>query len=155
MKDFFGINAPWISWGAVVLVIIWPIIEIVRVYWLKIQIKKALIGAIESINGLSVKFPISGSGGRDARVIGELDKMFRDTPNLFFPWRSFKTKLIPREIIAENEELHDQDQVWSSCSAVSVFSEQLLFGKGFNKHRFTAIPGILTGIGLLFTFLAL
>ena len=137
------------------MVIIWPSIEIVRLYGLKKQNKSALLGAIGEINDLIEKFSIRGSGGRDAQVIGYLDKIFDSNHTLSFPWRSFKTKLIRREINGENEERHDQDQVWSSSSAVSVYSEQLSFGRGFNKQRFVALPGILTGIGLLFTFLAI
>ena len=137
------------------MVIIWPSIEIVRLYGLKKQNKSALLGAIGEINDLIEKFSIRGSGGRDAQVIGYLDKIFNDNHTLSFPWRSFKAKLIRREIKDENEDRHDQDQVWSSCSAVSVYSEQLSFGRGFNKQRFVALPGILTGIGLLFTFLAI
>ena len=150
-----GIKAPWISWGAALVVIIWPTIEIVRLYSLKLQNKTALLGAIGAINDLIEKFSIRGSGGRDAQVIGYLDKIFDSNHTLSFPWRSFKTKLIRREIKDENEERHDQDQVWSTCSAANVYGEQLSFGRGFNKQRFVALPGILTGIGLLFTFLAI
>ncbi len=148
-----GITAPWISWVAAALLIIWPSYELYTLYRLKIQNEKALSGAIETINGLIEKFSMQGSQGRNAQVTGYLDKMFDASSFLFFPWRSFKTKLIRRESITENN--HDQAEIWSSCSAATVYSEQHSFGRGFNKQRFVAIPGILTGIGLLFTFLAI
>ena len=82
--------------------------------------------------------------------------MFSDNPFITFPWRSFKAKLIRRGVPgAESEGSYDKEQIWSSCSAASVYSEHLSFGNGFNKQRFVAIPGILTGIGLLVTFMAI
>lgn len=92
-----GITAPWISWVAAALLIIWPSYELYTLYRLKIQNEKALSGAIETINGLIEKFSMQGSQGRNAQVTGYLDKMFDASSFLFFPWRSFKTKLIRRD----------------------------------------------------------
>ncbi|MCX6179872.1 MAG: hypothetical protein NT163_11020 [Chlorobiales bacterium] len=151
-----GIKAPWISWVAAVLLIIWPFFELFNLFRLKTRNQKALLKAIELINDFTEKYSIKGSQGRDALVIGYLDKMFSENPFITFPWRSFKSKLIRRGVPgAESEESYDKEQVWSSCSAASVFSEHLSFGNGFNKQRFVAIPGILTGIGLLVTFMAI
>jgi ABC-type transporter Mla subunit MlaD len=151
-----GIKAPWISWVAALGLILWPLYELrIRLHHLQTQNKKATLAAIETINGLIDQFSIRGSQGRDAQVIAYLDKIFDDSQVISFPWNSFKTKLIRREFAGESEEFNDREQVWSSCSAADVYSESISYAKGFNKQRFVAIPGILTGIGLLFTFLAI
>ncbi|MEI6847319.1 MAG: hypothetical protein WCK32_04660 [Chlorobiaceae bacterium] len=158
IKDFLqfsfviaGIKAPWISWVAAVLLILWPGYELYHLYRLKERNRNALVKAIETINELAEKFSIKGSDGRDALVIGRLDKMFEESPALTFPWRLFKAKLIRRVLDCGD----DRTQVWASCSAGSLYGEHLSFGPGFNKSRFVALPGILTGIGLLVTFMAI
>ncbi len=151
-----GITAPQISWIAAALLILWPTYSLYTLIRLKNQNQKLLSKAIEIINDLTEKFSTKGSQGRDALIIGYLDKMFTENPLLNFPWHSFKAKLIRRSVAdGESEESYDKEQVWSSCSAASVYSENLSFGNTFNKQGFVAIPGILTGIGLLVTFIAI
>lgn len=151
-----GIKAPWISWLAAALLILWPAYELYNLYRLKENNRKALLKAIETINDLAEKYSIIGSVGRDAQVIGRLDKMFNESPILNFPWPAFKATLIRRVMDGDGfEDLHDKTHVWASCSAASLYSEQLTFGRDFNKQRFVAIPGIVTGLGLLVTFMAI
>lgn len=47
------------------------------------------------------------------------------------------------------------DHYWSSESAETVFSEAAVLDRQLNRNFYTAIPGMVTGLGLLFTFIAI
>jgi hypothetical protein len=47
------------------------------------------------------------------------------------------------------------DRFWASASAEAVFNEVSVLEPRLNRNFFTAMPGIVTGFGLLCTFVAI
>ena len=66
-------------------------------------------------------------------------------------WNEFRSKLIYRQ----QEGNDDAEQVWQSDSSGETFTEDALLGSDFDKRQFHSVPGIVTGFGLLMTFVAI
>src|SRR5262249_12445241 len=78
----------------------------------------------------------------------ETGQCFETTPLAPF-WDIFATQLVKR---------YDDtgtDRFWSSQSAETVFNETSVLESRLNRNLYTAMPGIVTGFGLLCTFMAI
>lgn len=148
---FFGLTAPWFSWVAAIVLVIWPfweLFELIRIYKRQEKICKKLIFEIEKVNQ---EYPVHGSHGLSLSALDRLQSLFEKNLFLTRGWNNFRKKLIFRPSL-QNKEV---DEVWAPDSAVNFFSEQTFLGDKFNIKRFQAIPGIVTGFGLLMTFAAI
>jgi methyl-accepting chemotaxis protein len=147
----FGISAPWFSWVAAVGLIVWPAYEILKLITLSRKQQKICAKLLVDINELQKQYPFHGSQGLAAVAIDKLHKLFLDIPSFAVSWNTFRSKLIYRQKSSDS----DEEQVWSTGLAVTIFSDDVFLGNDFNKRHFHAIPGIVTGIGLLMTFVAI
>ncbi len=149
--EIIGISAPWFSWVAAVVLVLWPIWEMKNLSKLSRRQKAICTNLVEKIKDLKIKYPLQGSHGLNSIAIDLLDQLFTSVPFFKGQWNVFRSKLIYRPIPGED----DAEQVWAIESATSIFPEDNFLGNDFNKRRFLAIPGIVTGIGLLMTFVAI
>ena len=149
--DLFGISAPWFSWVAAFGLILWPAYEIITLSALSRRRKSSCTKLAEDIKDLRNKYPLQGSCGLNSIAIDLLDQLFTSVPFFQGEWALFRSKLIYRPMSNEDDAM----QVWATQSASGIFLEDSLLGDDFNKKHFFAIPGIVTGIGLLMTFVAI
>lgn len=146
-----GISAPWFSWFAALILIIWPAWEIFSFLRLQKRQNKSGLKFINNVKDLQNQYGRRGNEGVNAEVIDILDQLFTAAFFLTEQWNNFRSKLIYRTISNGDSAA----QVWATESSAKVFAEDLFLGQGFNKKRFLAIPGIVTGTGLLMTFVAI
>lgn len=147
----FGIKAPWFSWIAAVLLVCWPTYEIIKLVLLYRRQASVIKKLTIDIQELQVKYPVKGSSGLTSLAIDQLNQLFVNTPSVVGVWNSFRSKLIFRHMNHDD----DIEQVWQSDSASELFTEDAVLGSDFDKRQFHSIPGIVTGFGLLMTFVAI
>lgn len=148
---FIGIKAPWFSWAAALGLIIWPTYEIIKLIRLSSRNKATTRKLISDVKELLNQFPSTGTQGVNASAIDHLNKLFTEIPFLLVPWNTFRSKLIYRQVSPDA----DEEQVWAIETSLKTFYEDYFLGNDFNKRHFHAIPGIVTGVGLLMTFAAI
>ncbi len=72
-----------------------------------------------------------------------------ETTSLAPVWDIFAAQLVVRV------DATGTDCFWTSESAETVFNEASVLESQLNRNFYTAIPGMVTGLGLLFTFIAI
>jgi DNA-directed RNA polymerase subunit F len=147
----YGISAPWFSWVAAGGLILWPAWAIIRLLFISIVQKSTANKLLTKIDELQKQFPVQGSKGVSSSAIGQLHKIFSEFPTMMDAWNTFKTKLIYKPLSSDS----DNEQVWTTERAASIFKEDLLLGHNFNKRYYDSIPVMVTSIGLLMTFAAI
>lgn len=146
----FGLKAPWFSWVAAIALLSWPIYELMRLFFVFRGQKKNLGTATRKIEAIRKEHTLRGNEGLSVAALDKLHLHFQAMP-VFKPiWQSFQSILIYRK-----DNRGDSDQVWATESAGQFFSESNLLDPQVNRKFFLSIPGIVTGTGLLFTFLAI
>jgi len=148
---FLGIKAPWFSWAAALGLTIWPASEIFKFMRLSRRNKLITRKLVSDIEPLLQQYSCKGSQGVAAAAIDRLSELFSEVPFLSVPWNTLRSKLIYQLVSPDS----DEEQVWITASSLDVFAEDYFLGNNFNKRHFHAIPGIVTGIGLLMTFAAI
>jgi hypothetical protein len=147
----FGIKAPWFSWIGALILVFWPAYELLALCKLTNRGKAICIKLIGDIEPMLDQYNAVGTKGVAAIAIEHLEKHFLEFRSLTTSWHSYKAKLLYRPATRNSVEF----QVWATVSASIFFDEDIFLGNGFNKRHFQTMPGIVTGIGLLLTFLAI
>lgn len=158
MKEFitysivlFGIKAPWFSWAAAVVLIYWPAKEIYKLIKLSRRQEKTFKKLTSDILEIQTKYPLQGSRGLSSLAIDHLHQLIISIPSLVGTWNVFRSKLIYRRLPDDD----DAEQVWQTDSAGNIITEDVFLGDDFDKRQFHSVPGIVTGFGLLMTFVAI
>jgi hypothetical protein len=153
--DFAGIHAPifiWIVAGGLILGTCGVAILLVRNVK---RLTKIFDGASNKLHELfSAKLGASQPtpSGITVNEVERLRSFFEDASqprSIRDAWIDYRPQLIKR---TTND---SKIEFWSASGAEKSFSEITLLSGEFNQEIFKAIPGILTGVGLLFTFVAI
>jgi len=137
-----GLEAPVISWLVSFLLIAVTLGLILRL-WLVAR-REA-----RSYRELVKKLPKPGGRlGLPQEDFGKLGPIFEKT-ELKPCWKDFEASLVCRR---GND---DRDSFLATVSAKESFSEEATIGHRLNLEGYHSLPGIITGIGLLFTFIAI
>jgi hypothetical protein len=147
---FLAIDAPAVAWVAAALVVSWTIFALVRMTWVVVRTSSRIGRARQSMKAIADD--IGRRPGEGAPVI-HLDGARRGFQNsaaeLRYPWERFEASLIRTSEGAEPPEYH------AETSAADVMSSSAILGRVIDVSFYRALPGVLTGLGLLATFLAL
>ncbi len=150
-----GVQAPKFIWIVAALLIIGTLVGIWRLYKNVSRLTRAFDAASNRLHELfSAKLDGSQStpSGISANEIKSLGSFFEEPSqprSLRDAWIDYKPQLIERTTKGSGTEF------WSADGAEKSFSESTLLSGQFNHEKFKAFPGILTGLGLLFTFIAI
>ena len=87
--------------------------------------------------------------GLSAATYERVVQIFSKSLPLRAAWDSFNSLLVPRRSVSGEMEY------WASEGAEGAFTEAAVFETRLDRSFFVGIPGITTGAGLLFTFLAI
>ncbi len=148
--DFLGLEAPILSWLIVIALVLFTV-----GYWLKMYfgvfrpISKGIGLAKQKLSQMPKPNEVSKRGGLEGRSYDEIRSVFEQNETLKPCWKSFSKHLI---ILRSRE---GSDFFWSVESAGESFGESTLIGARLNLTLCQALPGVITGIGLLFTFIAI
>ncbi len=144
-RQLLGINAPVFAWIAAGLLLLFALCAILM---LLIRVR----GLCTSGNRLSTSLaglrkPTFGSGVSLSDVEA-IRKQFGDHPAYVRSWARVENKLIRRRGAPE-------DEYWLCVPASEILQTSAVTETQVNRDWYEAIPGILTGIGLLVTFIAI
>lgn len=143
----FGIDAPWITWAAAFGLIAISIILIVRLSWIVNREKRLLNKTARDVK--KIPLPENNRKGLPAEAYDSLRQLFDGIPRLVSAWHGYQSQLVPRS------DSRGEDHFWSPESADEAFSPQVVIDPYINRSFYNAVPGIVTGMGLLFTFVAI
>jgi hypothetical protein len=146
---FFGLDAPIFAWLAAVGLLACTLSALTRLAWLvcrECQVHQRLTARLEAIrieHGVDLQYGLSGS------ACAAIARAFEDTPSLLPAWQRFNAQLVMRRGPTS------EARFWASESAEAAFNDTTVIEARLNRGFFMAIPGIVTGAGLLVTFLAI
>ena len=148
-KSLWGLTAPWFAWVAAAVLLIFPLLALIFLWWRVRSESRRLEDAAKRVNQLRSRFPLDPRKGLSVAAFNQIAEIFSKSPPLQRPWSSFAANMVSRR------QASGEEQYWGSESAEGVFSEEALYGGRINLPFFVSLPGIVTGTGLLFTFLAI
>jgi len=148
-KTLGGLTAPWFAWLAAGVLLLWPLLALIRLWW-KVRVEsKPLEDATKRVNQLRSRIPFDPRRGLSLASFNQLADIFSNSSSMRQPWDSFAANIVSRRQTSGDE------QYWTSECAESAFSEDVLYRSRINLGFYSSLPGIVTGTGLLFTFLAI
>lgn len=164
------IQSPLLSWlgaGGILAVCFWYSTQLIRGQF---QIRQTLVRAFTQITRLAVarrkvskewvwipalakrpeQSPTAPPARRDLDDLDELDRVLRSEPGLANSWISYR-----KTLGVEQPAWFLEPTVYSQRPAIEYFSFETLCANQLNINLYRQLPSIMTGIGLLLTFLAI
>jgi ABC-type transporter Mla subunit MlaD len=145
---FLGLDAPIFAWCAAALLVAGTIGCLVQLWWIIRKERRIHQDAMKRLDALRAKHPAMGREGLSAAAYDALAQIFNEPSPLASAWRDFDSRIVRRVI-------QGQDRLWASESAEGAFTDSVVIAPRLNRSFYAAVPGIVTGLGLLVTFLAI
>lgn len=144
-----AIEAPIFSWLAAILLIILPALALLKLFIDTHRYSTLFEDTTKKLTTAKNKLGLDGRRGLPLSALDQIAVLFMDMPSLSPVWLAYR-----RQLITIRNKAGDDEFVASESAEVS-FSEEAVVDTQINKKFVEAIPGIVTGTGLLFTFLAI
>jgi len=106
---------------------------------------RALVGFAPRTNQ-----PADSSTRIDCDDLNTLDMAMQKEPMFLQPWGQFR-----KTLILEHVPWFVEPRIFSTCRAEDIFTQDALLSHRVNLAFYNQLPSLVTGIGLLLTFLAL
>ena len=146
---FVGLDAPAFAWIAAAILLIGSILLLGWLWW-RVHVEKDIYQeTVKRLHEIHSSYPLMPGSGLPGIAIETLAQCFESKSALKPAWQFYAAQLI------RQRNANGEDEYWSSESAGSAFSEETVIERNLNKNFYIAIPGLITGIGLLVTFLAI
>jgi hypothetical protein len=145
-REFWGINAPLLLWLAAAALLLAAVFAGIALFLRVHKMRRA-----EKTLSLKLrKLPLQLVGrGLSLSQLENLKRQFQGVAPLETCWTQLQSKVIRRVGI------NNEDEYWLSASPSDLLTSATLTDRYVNREFYQAIPGILTGTGLLFTFIAI
>ena len=147
--SIYGLDAPIFAWVAAAGLLAGTLFFLVRLWWLVHREARIHRNATKRLEALRAEHPASPGEGLSGPAYDAIVQVFEEILSLTPAWRSFNSQILGRRDTVGNE------RFWASESAEGAFSDAAVVEPRLNRSFFMAVPGIVTGTGLLFTFLAI
>ena len=144
-REFFGVSAPLFAWVAAALLLLFAASAIVTLL-IRIRILCASCGHVSKLL-TEMRRPTVGAGLSLSAIEG-LRESFGKRPFLVSIWTQIELKLIRRHG-------GSGDEYWLSVPASDVLHSSAVTDSQLNREWYEAMPGLLSGTGLLVTFIAI
>jgi len=144
-RQFFGVNAPLFAWVAAGLLLLFAASAIITLL-IKIRFLRASCNSVSKLL-TEMRRPTVGAGLSLSEIEG-LREHFGKRLFLVSIWTQLEHKLIRRHG-------GSGDEYWLSVPASEVLHSSAVTDSQLNREWYEAIPGILSGTGLLVTFIAI
>lgn len=115
-----------------------------RLLWIVLRERRIHRKAVKQLQALRNEYPAGPRQGLAGPAYDALVQVFEQVPSLKPAWRSFNSQILTRR---DNRE---EEQFGASESAEVAFSNAAVVEPRLNRSFFLAVPGIVTGTGLLF-----
>lgn len=155
--NIWGLDAPKFAWLASIGLLVIPLCVLISLFR-KIRRQSGILSdAANRIDRLrSRTFPGARTSPNDSSANGlatdafaSLSKILGSSPAFSHAWNDYASAVVARPAKAGQEEF------WACQSAESSFTEAALWGAELNRPFYNSLPGVVTSVGLLFTFLAI
>jgi hypothetical protein len=152
-----GLDAPKFAWFAAVGLLVVPLCLLLYLFREVRRQCTILWDAADRMDRLRSPIPgHSTSGARNgfqngltARTHAALANILVNSPTLSQAWSSYAATMIVRA------NGNGQEQYWATESAEGSFTDSAIWEDRLNRAFYNSLPGVVTGTGLLFTFLAI
>ena len=141
--------APDFIWWAAGILLFVPLCVLFRLFWLVRKECRSLERTASFIHQIRSRNPVVANRGLSAAAYDILIQVFAKVESLRLAWAGFDSLVVRRRNSS------GEDEFWATESAAVAFNEVLVFERGINRGLYAAVPGIVTGLGLLCTFLAI
>lgn len=145
----YGLDAPIFAWLAAAALLVGTFSVLAWLAWLirrECGIHQAVTGRLEA---LAAETPVRPQEGLSEAVYDALVEVLAHVPSLSPAWQRFNALLVRWSPPS------GEPRLWASESAEGAFNDSTVIEPRLDRSFFTAIPGIVTGAGLLITFLAI
>ncbi len=146
---FLGLKAPAFIWFAAAVLLIGTLCTLGWFWWLIRREQQIHASVTNRLKALRSEHPVRPGEGLSGSVYDTVVQLFEETPSLLPAWRSFDSQRLTRR------NANGEDQFYASESAEGTFGDATVIDSRINRNLYSAIPGIVTGLGLLFTFIAI
>ena len=155
--NIWGLDAPKFAWLAAIGLLAVPLGVLLSLFREVRRESGILLDAADRIDKLrSRTFPGARSTPNDrstnglaAGAFASLSNILAGFPALSHAWNGYASTVVVRPAKTGEEEF------WASQSAEGSFTESALWGAHLNRAFYNSLPGVVTSVGLLFTFLAI
>lgn len=143
--EFFGLSAPAFSWVASAGIIIYTVWIYLR-QWQESRIRQRLFSIAEKrLKSLQTGKPERQNTGITLGLYDAIDKAFNGLPLLNIPWQTISSFMVSKT------DKNEEERFWISEDIGTIFHDTVTVENPNYKNT----PAIITGIGLLATFLAI
>ncbi len=161
--NIWGLDAPKFAWLASIGLLVVPLCVLLSLFRKIRRQSRILSEAADRIDRLRSRTFPGARGAQDARSVpndgsasglppsafASLSNILGGFPAFSHAWNGYASTVVARPAKTGEEEF------WASESAESSFTEPALWGAHLNRPFYNSLPGVVTSVGLLFTFLAI
>jgi hypothetical protein len=147
--NIYGLEAPRITWLATLAIVSGTLVVLLYFSWRVLRAAKRHAVAAAKIQALGREHPLKPGEGLSLDVLDAATRVFEQTRSLQPAWQHFLAQRVLRR------SARGEEQVWVANGAEVAFTDAVVIDTQINRPFFSAIPGIVTGLGLLFTFVAI
>jgi hypothetical protein len=144
-----SLQAPRFIWLVAAALLTWTLLQLLRLWWFVRQELLTSQAVKTQLETLGAEHDLQSRQGLSGIAYEAIGQVFARHRSLLPAWRSFDTQIIVRR------DAHGHDLIWTAESAASAFNDTTIIDPRLNQSFFVAVPGIVTGTGLLCTFLAI
>jgi hypothetical protein len=148
-SDPFGlVKAPTFIWFVAGALLVGTLVLLARLWWLVYRERRLYQKLSRGLHALRSEYSPVLRDGLPHAAYEAIIQRFEKTP-LASVWDGFAAQFVTRC------DATGADRFWTSESAAAVFNEASVLEARLNRNFFTAFPGMVTGFGLLWTFVAI
>lgn len=152
---FFGLDAPVFAWVAAAALLSFTFVRLARLSWLVIRVRARLKKLTARVSELTARHKPSAKEGLSQEGYDALVRLFEEGSHELEPaWQDFNAQVVSRPDPADPNN-PSGDRYWASAGAGDSFSDEAVIKPRVNRDSYASVPSIVTGTGLLFTFLAI
>jgi hypothetical protein len=145
----FGLEAPQFIWVAAALLLLGTLAQSIRLGWLIAREKILHRRVIAQLEAIQAEYRGPGRTGLAEAAYDAVVQVFREHLPLLPAWYNFEAQMLRQADAA------GQLCWWATASASSAFNATAVIEPRVNQSFFAAVPGMVTGLGLLCTFVAI
>jgi hypothetical protein len=147
--SIWGLDAPKFAWIAAAFLLMAPLLVPVFLWWKVRRESKVLSLASARVRRLRAGTPYDPRAGLSTPMYNDLSDILSKFPSLSQAWNGYASLVVVRRGPT------GEDQFWASESAECTFTDSAVLETRLNRGFYSSLPSIVTGTGLLFTFLAI
>jgi len=146
---FFGLKAPRFAWVGGAGLLLFTLLILVRLAFLVLRERRIHDRIRKGLDGIRAEYPIRPGDGLPVGAYDNLARIFEGAPSLSVAWSNFKAQILRQRASTGT------DEYWACESAETAFNDATIIDSRLNRSFYVAVPGVVTGLGLLLTFIAL